>query len=135
MTTTEVTGNRFSPDASAFRRGEFTDAHGQALAILSRNNVFYLGEELIRVWGEWDSKGHPVRYKADILIDDIDYGSGVVHIDGSIHEKLRQEKKDERQDRRLERMGLWVERVKNEDVSSIMEVLAKHKRQRDEYSG
>jgi very-short-patch-repair endonuclease len=96
--------------------------------------VQYLAEETVRIWGEFDSKGRPVSFKCDIVIDDANYGAGVVEIDGEIHTKLSKEKKDERRDKALKRQNLWVEHILNEDVEGIMAILEKHRRQRDDYS-
>jgi hypothetical protein len=135
MTTTETTGNRFSDTYSANRKGEWTSDHVRALNILGLNSVVAKGEQVVRCWGIFDFKGRPVSYKVDILVDDTNFGSGVVHIDGSIHDKLTVEKKDGREDERLRKLGLWVERVRNEDVGSVMVVLEKHRVAVDEYGG
>jgi hypothetical protein len=120
--------------ASNFRIGTFTSAHIQALEILGRNHVHYLAEESISIWGEFDSKGRPIVYKADILINDANYSSGVIEIDGEIHTKLKHEIKDAKRDERLRKQGLWVEHVLNGEVYFIMDILEKHARPRDDYS-
>ena len=120
---------------STFRKGEFTDAHTRALNILGINGVVCRGGQVIRCYGVFDFKGRPLSYKVDILVDDTNFGSGVVHIDGSIHDKLSVEKKDLKEDPRLRALGLWVERVRNEDVGEIMSVLEKHRVAVDDFGG
>lgn len=121
--------------ASTYRQGEWTSPHVQALNILGSNGVVCKGEQVIRFWGEFDFKGRPISAKVDILVDDTNFGSGVIFIDGSIHDKLSVEKKDEKQEKRLDRLGLWHERVRNENVGGVMAVLEKHRVQVDEYGG
>lgn len=121
--------------ASTFRQGEWTPDHVRALNILGIHGVVCKGEQVVRFWGEFDFKGRPLSAKVDILVDDVNYGSGVIFIDGSIHDKLSVERKDERQERRLDRLGLWHERVRNEDVGSVMDVLEKHRVKIDAYGG
>ncbi len=78
----KVSDRRFNqPSMTQLMKGAFTDSHTDGLAILSAENVHYLAEEVIRIWNVFDSKARPVNYKADVLIDDPRFGSGVIHID------------------------------------------------------
>jgi hypothetical protein len=120
--------------ASNFRQGQFTSAHVQALNILGLNHVHYLAEEPINIWGEFDSKGRPITYKVDICINDPYFGAGIIEIDGEIHKKLKHEIKDEKRDQRLSFQGFWVEHILNEEVKDVMQVLERHRRERDAYS-
>jgi len=120
--------------ASNFRVGSFTSAHLQALNILGLHDVHFLAEQVVPCFGEFDGKGRPVSYKVDILINDADYGTGVVEIDGDIHKKLKHELKDESRDAKLKNLGLWVEHIPNEEVAGIMQILEKHRRARDDHS-
>ena len=49
--------------ASNFKVGSFTSAHVQALRILSQNNVCYLAEEPVSIFGEFDD-GKPYQTHA-----------------------------------------------------------------------
>lgn len=120
--------------ASTYRQGSFTNAHLAALQILSQNHVQYKAEEYVAAWGHFDGKGRPIVYRCDIVINDPDFGAGVIEIDGLIHHREKQAVKDLRKDARLQRLGLWVERIENDKVSDIVSVLEHHRRQRDDYS-
>lgn len=121
--------------ASTFRQGSFTSAHVQALNILGLNHVAFLAEEPVHIYGQFDFKGRPLAYKVDILINDANYGAGVVEIDGEIHKKLTREWKDLARDSRLQTQGLWVEHIPNEEVAGIMDVLERHRVKIDSYGG
>jgi very-short-patch-repair endonuclease len=121
--------------ASNFRKGEFTNSHIKALALLNDNHVGYLAEQVVHCFGEFDSQGRPVSYKVDILINDVRYASGVIEIDGDIHRKLPQERKDIRRDHHLMMQKLWVEHIPNAEVLTIMDVLARHRTRVDDYGG
>ena len=110
--------------ASTFRKGEFTNPHNTVLRVLSEQGIFYKAEEVVHCWGEFDEKGRPVSYKCDIVIVDPRYGGGVIEVDGGSHRN--KETKDARKDTRLMKMGLWVERVPNEDAKNVMLYLEKH---------
>ena len=121
--------------ASTYRQATFTRAHTSALSILSENHVQYLAESGLFAFGKFDSQGRPIAYTVDILINDANYGAGVVEIDGEIHTRLKREIADERRDRNLKALGLWVEHITNDDISKIMLVLEKHRVKIDEYGG
>lgn len=121
--------------ASTHRKGNFTDSHISALSILSENHVRYLAEEVIQCFGEFDSEGRPVSYKADILINDPQFGSGVIEIDGRIHHRGNHPAEDERRDKRLKKLGLWVEHIENESTGGIMSVLERHRAKVDAFGG
>lgn len=119
--------------ASTFRRGQFTSAHVQALNILGLNHVHYLAEEPVPIFGEFDSKGRPIVFKVDILINDANFGSGIIEIDGMVHHRGIHPAKDDKRDIMLGHQGLWVEHIDNQLVASVMAVLEKHRRPRDDY--
>jgi very-short-patch-repair endonuclease len=121
--------------ASNFRKGQFTNSHIKALALLNDNHVGYLAEQVVHCFGEFDVQGRPISYKVDILVNDARYSSGVIEIDGDIHRKLPQERKDIRRDHHLIMQKLWVEHIANDQIGTIMEVLEKHKRRIDDYGG
>jgi very-short-patch-repair endonuclease len=120
---------------ASFRQGQFTSAHFKALAILNDNHVRYLAEQVIPCFGEFDGQGRPVIYKVDILINDANYSSGVIEIDGDIHKKLSKETKDTLRDHRLAMQRLWVEHIPNDQIGTIMQILERHKRRIDDYGG
>src|SRR5438105_2810439 len=82
--------------ASNFRQGEYTSAHVQAMNVLGLNGIWFLSEQVIWAWGNFDSKGRAIAFKCDILINDANFGAGVIEIDGQIHTKLSKEHKDEK---------------------------------------
>jgi hypothetical protein len=121
--------------ASTHRKGQFTNSHLKALAILSDHYVGYMAEQVVHCFGEFDGEGRPVSYKVDILINDPRYSSGVIEIDGDVHRKLNHERKDLRRDHHLIMQKLWVEHIANDQIGTIMQVLEKHKRRIDDYGG
>lgn len=112
------------------KSSEFTNPHTRALSILSNLFVRYKAEEVIRILGEFDGIGRPVSVKVDVLIDDPNYGSGVLEIKGSAHQTKGARKWDEKREAYLMRMGLWVESLQNSEVDRehIEAVLAAHKK-------
>ena len=114
-------------DASTYRRGQFTSPHVRALTILAENSVFYKAEEVVNCWGEFDHKGRPVSYKCDIVVNDPNFGSGVVEIEGE-----GTNSDDLRRDHRLLSTGFqWIEHVPNKDVKNVMNYLERHRRGSD----
>lgn len=121
--------------ASTYRTKSFTSAHVHALEILSENHVSYLAEQRVRAYGKFNHNGKPIYYTVDINVDDPNFGSGVVEIDGEVHIKLLREEADKKRDANLKALGLWVEHLTNEQVPEIMVRLEKHKVQIDAYGG
>lgn len=121
--------------ASTYRNSAFTGHHVRALNILSENHVGYMAEFHLYAFGNFDSKGRAIAYTVDILINDANWGAGVIEIDGEIHMKLRREQADARRDRHLKALGLWVEHILKEDIAQIMQVLEKHRAKIDAYGG
>lgn len=123
--------------ASTFRNGQFTDSHIDALIILDGLKVCYRAEEVIPIFGEFDSEGRPAYRKPDVLIHDGRFGSGVILIDGDSHQTHGAAKRDEKADRQYEKMGLWVAHIPNSEVSwgNIEAVLSRHVRRVDSYGG
>ena len=113
--------------ASTFRKGQFTDSHVKVLAYLNQLGVSYKAEEVLHCWGMHDGKGRLISYKVDIFIDDSKYHTGVIEIDGKIHNKHWT--KDEERDTRLRLLGLWIEHLPNKEVSllAVSAILARHK--------
>jgi hypothetical protein len=117
--------------ASTYRKGQFTDAHNLALAILSENHVRYLAEQVVQCFGYFDNQGRPISYKVDILVNDPRYSSGVIEIEG----EGSNSKGNDRRDNHLAMQHLWVEHVPNKEAKNVMVYLGKHKRKVDDYGG
>ena len=113
--------------ASNFRRGSFTNPHIKALEELSRANVFYIAEEVVHCWGEFDGRGRPVSYKCDIIINDPNFGSGIIEIEGE-----GTNSDDMTRDHRLLSTGFeWIEHVPNVEAKNVLRYLEKHRRGSD----
>src|SRR5436309_15830069 len=91
--------------ASTFRRGQFTDSHVKVLAYLNQLGVSYKAEEVVRCWGIFDGRGRPKSFKVDVLIVDDKYHTGVIEIDGAVHNTWIRSKKDVEKDYQLNLLG------------------------------
>lgn len=114
--------------AGTYRHGSFTEAHVNALSILSEHGVLYRAEEVVRIYGEFDGMGREVAYKVDILVTDPRYGHGVIEIDGLYHHRGDNPAKTGLRDARLKKLGLWVVHIENADIGRVMDVLEEHRR-------
>ena|SRR5207245_3244289 len=113
--------------ASTFRKGQFTDSHVKVLAYLNQLGVSYKAEEVVHCWGKFDRKDRPVSFKVDCLINDSQYGSGIIEVDGGSHKDF--DKKEWRRDFWLKEFGFWIEHLPNKEVSllAVSDILVRHR--------
>ena len=113
--------------ASTFRKGSFTDSHVKVLAYLNQLGVSYKAEEVVHCFGAYDSKDRPISYKVDILVNDAQYGFGVIEIEGKGSNTANNKKRDEIL---LHASYIdWIEHLPNKEVSllAVSQILARHK--------
>ena len=129
MPTIAANPNRFSRTQSEFRQYQ-TKAESGLYAILSRLKIRYLAQEVVRT-PFFDAKLRPVAYLVDCMISDPDYESGIINVNGGIHDTPTRQRKDAIRTGHLKTLGWWVEDLVNEDVSteSVKALLSKHKRE------
>jgi Protein of unknown function (DUF559) len=114
--------------ASTYRRTEFTEPHLAAIEALSRENVLYMAEVVVRT-PFFDSKNRAVSYKPDVLNQDPRYPGLIIFVDGEAHGSAKQQGRDLVQDTRLRSMGFRVLRVRNADAPRILELMEPYKKE------
>ena len=119
--------NRFSRTMGEFRQYQTTE-ESTLYSILDSIKVHYLAQEVIRT-KFFDMKDRPVAYKVDCKISDPRYESGIINVNGGIHDTPTQQRKDGIRTGHLKTLG-WVEDLANEDVNveAVKAILSRHEK-------
>ena len=124
--------NRFSWTLSELRKYQ-TIKESTLYAILDSLKVRYLAQEVVRT-PFFDTSDRPVAYLIDCIISDPAYESGIINVNGGIHDTPTRQRKDAIRTRHLKTLGWWVEDLANENVSmeAVKALLSWHKREETE---
>ena len=127
MPTLPANPRRFSRTLSEFRKYQ-TVKESSLYSILDSLKVRYLAQEVVRT-PFFDMSDRPVAYLIDCIISDPAYESGIVNVNGGIHDTPTRQRKDAIRTGHLKTLGFWVADISNEDVSeeNVKAILNEHR--------